>query len=397
MKGLVDLIRSSTCYSLQELRLMNCGLGITGAKMLAESLNYCYEQSMKVGTPIELRVFAAGRNRLENDGAKALSAVFSKMQSLQEIVIPQNGIYHQGMSALSEALKRNVNLQIINFNDNTVTAKGAEYLAEAFYSIENLREINLGDCLLRNSGGQILSDVLSDCHPDLEYLNLSGNEIGPEVGLSIANSMGHKESLHQLILDSNCFGEEGIEAISQIMEDFGKLDLLSIEDDEGEADEDENEDDCDDEYQEEEEEHDEGNEETEEDEECIVTSFKAADQPKNDSFNFNSSLKTSDEDLVAAFYNHASPSLTLFQEISGDRYESIKNALSACPQDEYLSHLAFIILKLAAISDQSPEAEALTSRLFEEAFEYGKNNDRVSLFFTSFFFKISVLCYIIKF
>lgn len=375
MKGLVDLIRSSTCYSLQELRLMNCGLGITGAKMLAESLNHCYEQSMKVGTPIELRVFAAGRNRLENDGAKALSAVFSKMQSLQEIVIPQNGIYHPGMAALAEALKQNVNLQIINFNDNTITAKGAEYLAEAFYSIENLREINLGDCLLRNSGGQILSDVLADCHPDLEYLNLSGNEIGPEVGSSIANAMAHKESLNQLVLDSNCFGEEGVEAICQIMEDNGKLDLLSLEDDEGEADEDENED-CEEEYQEEEEEgHGEVNEE---DEECVVTGFKAGDQPKNDSFAFNSSLKTSDEDPVAAFYNQASPSVALFNEISSDRYEAIKTALSTCPQDEYLSHLVFIILKLAAISEQSTEAASLTSRLFEEAFEYGKNNDRVS-------------------
>lgn len=239
MTGLVDFIKSSSCFSLQELRLMNCGLGITGATMLANSLTECYRKSVEAGTPLELKVFAAGRNRLENQGAKALSAIFEEIQTLQEITIPQNGIYHQGMACLAEALKKNPNMQVINFNDNTVTAKGAEVLADAFYSIEGLREINLGDCLLKDVGGQILSDVLADCHPDLEYVNLSGNEIGPEVGIALANAMGHKENLKKFVLDCNQFGDEGVEAIQQIMEEFGKGDILSLEDDEGLADEEE--------------------------------------------------------------------------------------------------------------------------------------------------------------
>lgn len=234
MTGLVDLLKSSSCYSLQELRLMNCGLGITGAKMLADSLTHCFKKSVAAGTPLELRVFAAGRNRLENEGAKALSTIFGEIQTLQEITIPQNGIYHQGMKALAEALKKNVNMQVINFNDNTITAKGADALSEAFYVIEDLREINLGDCLLKDGGGQILSEVLADSHFDLEVLNLSGNEIGADVGLIIAQAMIHKDNLRELVLDCNQFGEEGCLTIQEIMESEGKLDILSIEDDEGE-------------------------------------------------------------------------------------------------------------------------------------------------------------------
>lgn len=210
--------------------------------MLAKSLTHCFNKSVEAGTPMELRVFAAGRNRLENEGAKALSVIFGEIQTLQEIIIPQNGIYHVGMSALADALKKNPNMQVINFNDNTITARGAESLAEAFYSIEALREINLGDCLLKDEGGQILSDVLADCHPDLEYLNLSGNEIGVEVGLTIANAMAHKDILRELVLDCNQFGEEGIEEIQSVMEGIGKLDVLSIEDDDGEPEDDGDED-----------------------------------------------------------------------------------------------------------------------------------------------------------
>lgn len=132
MKGLVDLLKSTTCYSLQELRLNNCGLGITGGKMLATSLTECLEASTRAGTPFQLKVFIAGRNRLENDGGQALGKIFGRIGTLEEVAMPQNGINHEGIRALSEGFKKNQNLKILNLNDNTVTAKGAVALAEAF-------------------------------------------------------------------------------------------------------------------------------------------------------------------------------------------------------------------------------------------------------------------------
>lgn len=70
------MLKSSSCYALEELRLNNNGLGITGGKLLAEALTECYNCSKKQGKPLALKVFIAGRNRLENEGAKALSEVF---------------------------------------------------------------------------------------------------------------------------------------------------------------------------------------------------------------------------------------------------------------------------------------------------------------------------------
>lgn len=117
---------------LQELKLNNCGLGIQGGRMLADSLTECHVASLRAGTPFELRVFIAGRNRLENDGARALAAIFGKLQTLEEVAMPQNGINHDGIKALSEAFKANLNLKVLNLNDNTITPKGAIGLAEAF-------------------------------------------------------------------------------------------------------------------------------------------------------------------------------------------------------------------------------------------------------------------------
>lgn len=76
VRGLASLLKSSSCYNLKELRLNNNGLGITGGKLLASALMDCYNCSKAQGTPLALKVFIAGRNRLENEGAKALAKVF---------------------------------------------------------------------------------------------------------------------------------------------------------------------------------------------------------------------------------------------------------------------------------------------------------------------------------
>ena len=54
IKGLASLLSSSSCYTLQELRLNNNGLGISGGKMLAQALLDCHAKSIKAGMNIYL-------------------------------------------------------------------------------------------------------------------------------------------------------------------------------------------------------------------------------------------------------------------------------------------------------------------------------------------------------
>ncbi|GFS11969.1 Ran GTPase-activating protein 1-like [Elysia marginata] len=158
--GLVDLLKSSSCYSLQELKLNNNGLGIGGGKMLAECLLECHEKSVQAKKPLSLRVFISGRNRLENDGATALAKAFKAIGTLEFLAMPQNGINHPGISALADAIGSNPRLKHLNLNDNTFTAKGAQAIAKALPKLEKLETINFGDCLIRTAGAQAIAGVL---------------------------------------------------------------------------------------------------------------------------------------------------------------------------------------------------------------------------------------------
>ncbi|XP_069131445.1 ran GTPase-activating protein 1-like [Argopecten irradians] len=238
--GLIELLKSPSCYTLKELRLNNNGLGIGGGKMLSQCLLDCHKSSSAAGKPLALRVFISGRNRLENDGATALAAAFKAIGTLEEISMPQNGINPPGIQALAEAIEHNKGLKKLNLNDNTFTVTGAKSMAKVLHHIQKLEELNFGDCLVRTEGAKVLASAISQGHTSLKDVIFSGNEINKAGATAIADAMENKADLEMLDLDSNQLGEDGVEEVKGTMEAINKADALgSLSGDEGTDDEDE--------------------------------------------------------------------------------------------------------------------------------------------------------------
>jgi len=235
MKGLVKLLNSSVCYELQTLCLMNNGLGIGGAKMLAKALIDNYEASCKAGTPFKLKVFIAGRNRLENDGIIALSRFFDLVKTMEEITIPQNGIYCKGILALTNSLLKNPNLQVLDVQDNILTPRGAEALAKVLPQLKNLKRLNIADCLIKSKGALAIAEALH-VHESLEILDASYNEINGDSGLKLTKSICNKIKLKEYNINGNRFGTETIEVLFDLLKKSKKdKALFSLSDDEGEC------------------------------------------------------------------------------------------------------------------------------------------------------------------
>ncbi|KAM8730129.1 ran GTPase-activating protein 1b isoform 1-T2 [Acanthopagrus schlegelii] len=244
VKGIEQLLKSPSCHTLRELKLNNCGMGIGGGKILAEALIECHRQSSAHGAPLKLRVFIAGRNRLENEGARALAKAFQIIGSLEEVHMPQNGINYAGVMALASAMRHNPELRVLNFNDNTFTKRGTLAMAQALRHLRNVQVINFGDCLVRSEGAIALAAVLREGLPILKELNLSFGEITEAAALVVAQAVMDKPHMEKVDLNGNCLGEEGCEALREAMENMDKGDMLSsLSDDEGEPEDEEEDDD----------------------------------------------------------------------------------------------------------------------------------------------------------
>ncbi|KAL4647845.1 ran GTPase-activating protein 1-like isoform X3 [Arapaima gigas] len=240
VRGIEGLLKSTACHSLRELRLNNCGMGIGGGKILAAALTECYKQSKQLGSPLQLKVFVAGRNRLENEGATALAQAFKVIGSLEEVHMPQNGINHPGVTALANAIRHNPQLRVLNLNDNTFSKKGAVAMAKALKHLRNIQVINFGDCLVRSQGALAIAGTLRDGLPILKELNLSFGEITEEAALAVVHAVQDKAQLEKLDLNGNCLGEDGCLALKEVMETMNMGDMLAtLSDDEGELEDEE--------------------------------------------------------------------------------------------------------------------------------------------------------------
>jgi len=79
----------------------------------------------------------AGRNRQEVGGSAALAKGFSKLKSLQEVMLIQNGITWKGAVKLAEAFKLCPMVKI-NLNDNILTQKGLLLFFDIFRFFKQL-------------------------------------------------------------------------------------------------------------------------------------------------------------------------------------------------------------------------------------------------------------------
>ncbi|KAK5616125.1 Ran GTPase-activating protein 1 [Crenichthys baileyi] len=300
VRGIEKLLKSTACFTLQELRLNNCGMGIGGGKILAASLIQCHKQSRENNTPLNLKVFVAGRNRLENDGATALAQAFQLMGSLEEVHMPQNGINHPGVTALASAMQQNPGLRILNLNDNTFTEKGAIAMAQALKHLNNIQVINFGDCLVRPEGAKAIAETVSEGLPILKELNLSYGEISADAALAVVQALKNKDKLEKLDLNGNCLGEDGCKAVKDMMEGVNMVDLLgSLSDDEGEPEDDEDED---------EEDNDEDDEEDEDvDEEEIEEEEEEEEEEESGSNKLSTPVSAPRPPDVSSFLSFPSP------------------------------------------------------------------------------------------
>uniref|UniRef100_A0A914MT04 Ran GTPase-activating protein n=1 Tax=Meloidogyne incognita TaxID=6306 RepID=A0A914MT04_MELIC len=229
--GIKEFLAGESSFELEILKLNNCGLGIAG-KTIAQSLIECHKQSVRNETPLQLKVFIAGRNRLEYESTTALAEAFKVIGTLEEISMPQNGIRAEGIIKLAEAIKENPSLKKLNLGDNTFGNSGAIGMAGVLKDLTQLEVLDFSDCLCRDKGSMAIANSLSASKCPLKELNLSGGEITTEAAKNIVKTLHTLTSLKSLKIGVNCFGSE-FSSFVNFVEPFGFVDPGTESDDQG--------------------------------------------------------------------------------------------------------------------------------------------------------------------
>ncbi|CAJ0745727.1 22399_t:CDS:2 [Entrophospora sp. SA101] len=247
--------------TLQVLKLNNNGLGVQGGKLIGKALLEAAKKNHEEDRESSLKVFVAGRNRLENGSSQALSDAIAAHNTLVEIRLPQNGIRSEGIIALSKGLAECKNLEIIDLQDNTFTKTGSESFADSLTEWKNLKSLNIGDCLLSQEGGIIIAKkLLLGNNKNLETLNLQYNEIDKQLleaakknheedresslkvfvagrnrlengsSQALSDAIAAHNTLVEIRLPQNGIRSEGIIALSKGLAECKNLEIIDLQD-----------------------------------------------------------------------------------------------------------------------------------------------------------------------
>ncbi|CAI2348712.1 unnamed protein product [Caenorhabditis sp. 36 PRJEB53466] len=194
---------------LENLILNNNGLGLAG-EVVGDALCALFRAALQAGTPLKLKKFVCGRNRLEVQSTISLTNAFLLIQTLEEIRLPQNAIAGEGIRAIATSIARNKNLRILDLNDNIIGPDASLDLAEAISELPALEELDLGDCVCDDPGILALLAGLEGCsRENLQRVILNGNNITSEIVDAIGRLFRSALMCHvQVDVSENMFGED---------------------------------------------------------------------------------------------------------------------------------------------------------------------------------------------
>ncbi|CAL4978484.1 unnamed protein product [Urochloa decumbens] len=205
--------------------------------------------SEALGTCTHLKKLDLRDNLFGLDAGIALSKTLPKLPDLVELYLSDLNLENEGTVAIVNALKQSApQLEVLELAGNEITAKAAPALAECLTAMQSLKKLTLAENELKDDGAVIIAKSLEAGHTDLKELDVSTNMFQRAGARCFARAVANKPGFMQLNINGNFISDEGIDEVKDILK-AGKnsLDVLGSLDEndpEGEPDDgDEEEDD----------------------------------------------------------------------------------------------------------------------------------------------------------
>ena len=253
--------------SCSKLVLINCGITDDDLKLLVESMTIFTELCTlrldfnritgKGATLISshlvkvkctsLEVVSAVCNLIDDSGALAIAKALVGMSNLKILDLQGNPITDNGASALIKTVKDlSEGFQVYVTINNTLLNKSnlrfvkesldlickghdKNSLCTAFKCCTYLQTLDLSGNSIGSDGAVALADVLKCC-TNLKTLNLSGNYIGSDGAVALAEGLKCCTNLQTLNLMDNIIGLDGAEALAKVLKCCANLQTLNLRD-----------------------------------------------------------------------------------------------------------------------------------------------------------------------
>ncbi|KAL6620239.1 hypothetical protein ACP70R_035378 [Stipagrostis hirtigluma subsp. patula] len=201
-----------------------------------------------LGTCTRLKKLDLRDNLFGVDAGIALSRTLPKLPDLIELYLSDLNLEDKGTIAIVNALKQSApQLEVLEMAGNEITGKAARAIAELLTAMQSLRKLTLAENELKDGGAVIVAKSLEDGHTNLKELDVSTNMLQRVGARCFAQAVTNKTGFVKLNIDGNFISEEGIDEVKEILKagqnSLDVLGSLDENDPEGDPDADDEEED----------------------------------------------------------------------------------------------------------------------------------------------------------
>ncbi len=152
---------------------------------------------------------------LSNHDLKWVSFLL-KNKLIIQLDLGKNRIGDDGVKALGKVIETNLTLTQLDLKNNRIGDEGVKALGKVLETNQSITQLNLEYNSIGDDGVKALGKVL-ETNPTLTQLNLGRNRIGDEGTKALCKALENNTTLTQLNLEKNIIGNEGKKALEELM------------------------------------------------------------------------------------------------------------------------------------------------------------------------------------
>lgn len=207
--------------NLATLMLCNNGLAADAGNLIAAAFLET--------APTSLIKLHFHNNLLETPGSVALAPVVENSPFLSDFRFSSLRLGRDGAVRISRALQPRLSstLKYLNISDNSFGEEGAEAFAEALSNAPLLERLIINDALLGDEGVKAICLTLAKSAPNLQVLNVSGNDMAVEGAKGLAKLLA-VGTLKEFFAEDNELGSSGAVRIARGINAKSQLQVLNV-------------------------------------------------------------------------------------------------------------------------------------------------------------------------
>ncbi|KAI4965782.1 hypothetical protein ZWY2020_050912 [Hordeum vulgare] len=171
-----------------------------------------------LGTCTRLKKLDIRDNLFGVEAGVALSKTLPKLGGLVELYLSDLNLENEGTIAIVNVVKQSApQLEVLEMAGNEITAKAAKAVAECLTAMQSLKKLTLAENELKDAGAVTIAKSLQEGHPGLEELDVSTNLFQRSGARCFAQAVANKPGFALLNINSNFISDEGIDEVKEIL------------------------------------------------------------------------------------------------------------------------------------------------------------------------------------